>query len=62
MGDFNATTSLAFQKCEFDGTKVLTDKDCNANGYRLKTFVGITGFAYQQRSLTFQCETECGVL
>ena len=37
-GDFNAKTSLAFQKCCYDGTILFSDTDCNDNGNRLKEF------------------------
>ena len=37
-GDFNAKTSLAMKKCFYDGTNVVQDDDCNANGTRLKDF------------------------
>jgi len=37
-GDFNASTSLAFQKCHYNGTNVIHDDDCNDNGTRLKSF------------------------
>ena len=37
-GDFNAKTSIAFQKCCFDGMKIIPDNDYNENGSRLKNF------------------------
>lgn len=37
-GDFNAKTSLAYEKCYYGGTCVLPDDNCNSNGARLKTF------------------------
>ena len=38
-GDFNAKTSLVYDKCCYNGTNSITDNDCNDNGYRLKTFL-----------------------
>ena len=38
VGDFNAKTSIAYRKCDFDGLKLVNDADCNGNGYRLKKF------------------------
>ena len=38
MGDFNAKTALAYRKCNFDGTQLAQDDECNDNGYRLKNF------------------------
>ena len=35
-GDFNATTSVANHKCNFDGKKIVVDTDYNDNGNRLK--------------------------
>ena len=35
-GDFNAETSLVYEKNEFDGIKLLPDELCNENGARLK--------------------------
>ena len=37
-GDFNAETSLVYDKTEYDGTKVVSDEICNDNGQRLKSF------------------------
>ena len=38
-GDFNAETSLVYQKTEFDGSYVMHQDDlCNDNGLRLKSF------------------------
>ena len=36
VGDFNATTALALQKSEYDGSQILSDEICNDNGGRLK--------------------------
>ena len=36
LGDFNAKTSVACRKCDFDGVRVVDDDNCNDNGYRLK--------------------------
>ena len=38
IGDFNATTSLAYKNCCFDGSNFMPDNDCNNNGSRLKAF------------------------
>ena len=37
-GDFNAETSLVYNKTEYDGKKIVTDELCNDNGQRLKSF------------------------
>lgn len=37
-GDFNATTGVAKFKSNFDGRKIVIDRDCNDNGQRLKQF------------------------
>ena len=36
-GDFNANTSLAYQKCHYNGRNVIEDDECNENGRRLKS-------------------------
>ena len=36
IGDFNATTAIALQKSEYDGSQILSDEICNDNGGRLK--------------------------
>jgi len=38
VGDFNATTSVALQKCNYDGLQIVPDEICNDNGTRLKNF------------------------
>ena len=38
LGDFNAKTSIAYWKSQFDGTQLVYDDDCNDNGYRMKNF------------------------
>ena len=38
LGDFNAKTSTAYWKSEFDGVQLVHDDDCNDNGYRMKNF------------------------
>lgn len=38
MGDFNAKTSIAYRKCNFDGVELVQDENCNDNGYRMKNF------------------------
>ena len=35
-GDFNATTSLAYQKCNYNGRNIIEDYVGNENGTRLK--------------------------
>ena len=35
-GDFNATTGISKFKCNFDGSNVILDHDCNDKGSRLK--------------------------
>ena len=35
-GDFNATTGISKFKCNFDGSNVILDHECNDNGSRLK--------------------------
>jgi len=37
-GDFNATTSIAYKNCNFDGKTFIPDEKCNGNGSRLKGF------------------------
>ena len=37
-GDFNATTSIAYKNCNFDGKMFIPDEKCNGNGSRLKGF------------------------
>ena len=37
-GDFNAQTSVALRKCNFDECSIVQDNDCNDNGERLKSF------------------------
>ena len=38
LGDFNAKTSIACWKSQFDGTQLVYDNDCNDNGSRMKNF------------------------
>lgn len=56
-GDFNAKTSIAFEKCCFDGTNAIYDNDCNNNGERLKKLcisqklcIASTFFDYQNEN------------
>ena len=57
LGDFNAKTSVACRKCDFDGIKVVVDDNCNDNGYRLKNYcrnyklgIGSSFFDYQMEN------------
>ena len=38
VGDFNAKTSIAYKKCNYDGNIIVPDDDFNDNGSRLKSF------------------------
>ena len=38
VGDFNAKTAAALQKCDYDGTQIIQDDVCNGNGARMKNF------------------------
>ena len=46
-GDFNAETSIAHSKTEFDG-KIIVDEICNENGLRLKSFSRLFKFCMPQ--------------
>ena len=57
LGDFNAKTSVACRKCDFDGVRVVDDDNCNDNGYRLKNYcrnyklgIGSSFFEYQMEN------------
>ena len=65
IGDFNAETSLASRKCNFDGTIVIQDEKFNENGSRMKKFcrankLGIASsfFEYtpEQRFTWYSCD------
>ena len=56
VGDFNASTSIAYKKCNYDGITFVPYEKCNGNGGRLKEFrrakkIGIasTFFAYDNK-------------
>ena len=57
VGDFNASTSIAYKKCNYDGITFVPDEKCNGNGRRLKEFcrakqIGIAPkfFAYDNQA------------
>ena len=65
LGDLNAKTSLAYQKCCYDGIKVIPDNDFNDNGSRLKSFcrqnrlcIASTFFDYtlHERATWYSCD------
>ena len=65
IGDFNAETSYASKKCNFDGTIVIQDEKFNENGSRMKKFcrankLGIASsfFEYtpEQRFTWYSCD------
>ena len=38
MRDFNAQTDVVYNKTDFNSDSVIEDKNCNENGYRLKSY------------------------
>ena len=65
MGDFNAKTSLAYRKSEFNGEKIQIDDECNDNGRRMKDFcrdlklgIAATFFDYpaENRETWYSCD------
>ena len=41
-GDFNATTSIAYKNCNFNGVTFVPDEKCNGNRSRMKEFCRAT--------------------
>ena len=65
VGDFNAKTSLAYKKCNYDGISIIPDDDSNDNGSRLKSFcmknrfsIASTFFDYsmEERYTWYSCD------
>ena len=53
LGEFNAQTDVVHNKTDFNSDSVIEDKNCNENGYRIKSYCRSANLRMAQLSIFY---------